>query len=152
MADNLLELLNVAMSMMGNSKYASVKGIFDAVKRENQILACSYPTFDQLRNEIQSALLSIPFESMDLIDEIGRVSQAISAFSNALGAAGSTFPASYGVPEGAFGFWWNGSGFVRMVNGVNIALVDPASYCYPPSMWYYANSSIKTSDIDNTVK
>ena len=147
-ADNLLELLNVAMSMMGNSKYASVKGIFDAVKRENQILACSYPTFDQLRNEIQSALLSIPFESMDLIDEIGRVSQAISAFSNALGAAGSTFPASYGVPEGAFGFWWNGSGFVRMVNGVNIALVDPASYCYPPSMWYYANSSIKTSDID----
>ena len=149
MADNLLELLNVAMSMMGNSAFPSIVSIFDAVKRENQIQACSYPTFDQLRNEIQSALLRIPFESMELIDEIGRVSQAISAFSNALGAAGSSFPASYGIPEGAFGFWWNGSGFVRMVNGVNIALVDPAKYCYPPSLWYYSNSSILTSDDDN---
>ena len=148
-ADNLLDLLNVAMSLMGNSEYAPVKSIFDAVKRENQILACSYPTFDQLRNEIQSALLRIPFESMDLIDEIGRVSQAVSAFSHALSAAGSAFPSSYGIPEGAFGFWWNGSGFVRMVNGVNIALVDPASYCYPPSLWYYANSSILTSDDEN---
>ena len=73
----------------------------------------------------------------------------MSAFSHALSAAGSAFPSSYGIPEGAFGFWWNGSGFVRMVNGVNIALVDPASYCYPPSLWYYANSSILTSDDEN---
>ena len=28
---------------------------------------------------------------------------------------------------------------------MNIALVNPASYCYPPSLWYYANSSIRTS-------
>ena len=83
-ADDLLEQLNVVMSMMGSSKNASILNIFDAVKRENHILACSYPTFDHLRNEIQSALLRIPFESMALIEEIGLVSQAVSAFSQTL--------------------------------------------------------------------
>lgn len=150
-ADNLLELLNVVMSMMGSSEFASIVSIFDIAKRENQIMACSYPVFDHLRNEIQTSLLRIPFESMALVEEIGRVSQAVSVFSTALNAAGSTFPVSYGIPEGAFGFWWNGKEFVRMVNGVNIALIDPASYCYPPSLWYYANSSIMTSE-DETVK
>ena len=150
-ADDLLEQLNVVMSMMGSSKNASILNIFDAVKRENHILACSYPTFDHLRNEIQSALLRIPFESMALIEEIGLVSQAVSAFSKTLSDAGSTFPASYGVPEGTFGFWWNGKEFVRMVGGVNIALVEPSSYCYPPGLWYYANSSIETSVDQNVV-
>lgn len=150
-ADNLLEQLNVVMSIMGSSQFPSIVNIFDVVKRENQILACSYPTFDYYRNEIQTALLRIPFESIALVQEIGRVSQAINAFSTVLNAAGGTFPASYGIPEGAFGFWWNGKEFVRLVNGVNIALIDPSSYCYPPSLWYYANSSIQTSE-DDTVR
>ena len=148
-ADDLLELLNVAMSMMASSKNASILNIFDVVKRENQIQACSYAAFDHLRNEIQSALLRIPFESMELIQEINQISQAVAAFSHAVSAAGSTFPTSYGIPEGAFGFWWNGKEFVRMVNGVNIALVNPDSYCYPPSLWYYANSPIQTSVDEN---
>lgn len=148
-ADQLLEGLNVVMSLMGGSSNASVLNIFDAVKRENKILACSYPTFDQIRNEIQTQLIRIPFESMDLIEEIGTISQAISAFSSLLNDAGSNYPASYGIPEGTFGFWWNGKEFVKMINGVNVSLVEPQSYCYPPTLWYYANSSIKTSDDEN---
>lgn len=148
-ADGLLELLNVVMSLMGNSPYASIVKIFDDVKRENHILACSYPTFDQIRNEIQSALLRIPYESMELIDEISRVSQALSTFSGALTSAGAQFPSAYGIPEGTIGFWWNGKEYVQLINGVNISLVDPASYCYPPSLWYYANSSIRTSNDEN---
>lgn len=150
-ADGLLDELNVVMSLMGSSQNASILNIFDAVKRENRILACSYPAFDQIRNEIQTALLRIPFESMALIEEISRISQAVSTFSAALSAAGSDFPVAYGIPEGSFGFWWNGKAFVRLINGVNISLVDPASYCYPPGLWYYANSSIKTSE-DEEVK
>ena len=147
--DGLLESLNVVMSLMGGSSNASVLNIFDAVKRENKILPCSYPALDQIRNEIQTQLLRIPFESMDLIDEIGRISQAVSSFSALLTAAGSTFPASYGIPQGAYGFWWNGKEFVRLISGVNISLVAPESYCYPPGLWYYANSSIKTSYDEN---
>lgn len=148
-ADGLLDQLNVVMTLMGNSPFTPIKGIFDVVKRENQILSCSFPTFDQIRTEVQTSLLAIPFESMELIEEVSRISAALSAFSSALSEAGSAFPSSYGIPEGAIGFCWNGQGFVRMINGVNIALVDPATYCYPPSLWYYANSSVKTSNNDS---
>ena len=148
-ADNLLEQLNVVMSLMGNSQFASIVSIYDIVKRENQILACSYSTFNQIRNEIQSALWRIPYESEALLQEIRQLQGAIGSFSDLLQASGASFPNQYGIPEGAFGFWWNGTGFVRLINSVNIALVNPANYCYPPSLWYYANSAIKTSMNEN---
>lgn len=148
-ADELLDQLNAIMSLMKGSQYASVVSIFDAVKRENQILACSYAAFNQIRSEIQSALWRIPYESEDLLQEIRLIQAAIATFSESLASVGSAFPASYGIPEGSFGFWWNGKEFIRLINSVNIALVNPASYCYPPSLWYYTNSSIKTSISDN---
>lgn len=148
-ADALLGKLNVVMSLMGSSANASIIGIYDSVKRENHILSCSYSTFDQLRIEIQTALFRIPFESAELLEEIRQISQAINAFSDELSAAGSSFPSSFGVPEGSIGFWWNGKAFIRLIGGVNVMLVNPASYCYPPGLWYYANSSVKTSNLEN---
>lgn len=147
-ADGLLDKLNMIMSMMGNSQYAAILGVRDAVKRENNILACSYSTFDQIRNDILNLLVKIPFESVELTQEIGRISSELSDFSLMLADAGTNFPASYGIPEGALGFWWNGREFIRLINGVNISLVDPGAYCYPPGLWYYANSSVKTSNSD----
>lgn len=145
-ADELLEKLNGIMSLMGNSGFDAIKGIHDSVNHSNQILSCSYSTFDQLRIEIQSALIRIPYESQALLDEIRLVIQALGVFSDALSAAGTSFPMSYGIPEGTLGFWWNGKAFVRLINGVNIRLVDPETYCYPPSLWYYANSPVQTSN------
>ena len=145
-ADGLLEKLNVIMSLMDNSGFDAIKGIYDTAKHINQILSCSYSTFDQIRIEIQSALIRIPYESTALLDEIRLVSQAVSAFSEDLAAAGTTFPRTYGIPEGTLGFWWNGKEFIRLISGVNIRLVDPASYCYPPALWYYANSPVQTSN------
>ena len=143
--DDLLDQLNAIMSLLRGSQNASIVSIFDAVKRENQIQACSYAAFNQIRSEIQSALWRIPYESEDLLQEIRLIQAAIATFSDSLAALGMTFPASYGIPEGSLGFWWNGKAFIRLINSVNIALVNPASYCYPPSLWYYANSPIKTS-------
>ena len=148
-ADGLLEQWNVVMSLMKDSQYPSIVSIFDIAKKENQILACSYSTLNQLRSEVQSALWRIPFESQGLLDEIGTIQNAIKAFSERLTAAGGSFPEKYGVPEGAIGFWWNGKEYLRLINSVNIALVNPASYSYPPSLWYYSNSAIKTSVNDN---
>lgn len=148
-ADGLLEKLNVIMSLLGHSGFDSVVGIYDVVKHPNQILSCSYSTFDQIRIEIQTALVRIPYESEALLNEIRLIRQAISSFSNALSAAGTSFPMSYGIPEGTLGFWWNGKEFIRLIGGVNIRLVDPASYCYPPSLWYYANSPVQTSNKEN---
>jgi hypothetical protein len=74
----------------------------------------------------------------------------VDIFGAAIDAAGKYFPTpQYGIPEGSMGFWWNGSKFVRLINGVNIALVDPENYCYPPSLWYYANSPVQTSNDEN---
>lgn len=148
-ADALLEKLNVIMSLMGSSSFASIEGIYDSAKHLNQILSCSYSTFDQIRIEIQTALVRIPYESTALVDEIRVISQAVSAFSDELAAAGTSFPISYGIPEGSLGFWWNGKEFIRLIGGVNIRLVDPASYCYPPGLWYYANSPVRTSNNEN---
>ena len=148
-AENILGQLNAIMSLMGNSQNASIVSIYDGVKRENQILACSYSTFNQLRTEIQSALWRVPYESDELLQEIRAIQEAISEFSSVLTAAGVTFPAQYGIPDGSIGFWWDGRQFVRLINGVNISLVDPTTYCYPPSLWYYANSPIKTSINEN---
>lgn len=148
-ADEMLEQLNAIMTLLGESQYASIVSIRDAVKRENQILACSYAVFNQIRSEIQSALWRIPYESDELLQGIRIIQEAIGAFSTSLAILGSTFPANYGIPEGSIGFWWNGKSFIRLINSVNIALVNPASYCYPPSLWYYANSGIRTSTSDD---
>ena len=148
-ADGLLEKLNAIMSLMGNSDFDSIVGIYDSVNHMNQILSCSYSTFDQLRNEIQTALIRISGGSNALRDEISRVYKAVTAFSVALASVGSSFPTSYGIPEGSLGFWWNGKEFIRLIGGVNIRLVNPKSYCYPPSLWYYANSPVQTSNSEN---
>lgn len=145
-ADGLLDKLNVVMSLLGNSAFDSIKGIYDSANHINQILSCSYSTFDQIRIEIQTALVRIPYESTALLDEIRLISKALSVFSESLSAAGTSFPMSYGIPEGTLGFWWNGKEFIRLIGGVNIRLVDPSTYCYPPSLWYYANSPVQTSN------
>jgi len=147
--DDVLDQLNTIMTLMRGSQYASLNGIYDAVKRENQILACSYAVFNQIGSEILSDLWKIPFESEELLQEIRRIQDEIADFSESLANLGKTFPSMYGIPEGAMGFCWNGNAFVRLINSVNIALVDPMAYCYPPSLWYFANSSIKTSTSDN---
>lgn len=151
-ADVLLAQLNVVMTLMAKSQNTSIGNIFDQVKRENKILACSYSTLNQLRSEVQTALWRIPYESEELLNEIRNIQNAIQVFSDVLADAGSSFPEQYGIPEGTMGFWWNGKMFIRLINGVNISLVDPASYCYPPSLWYYANSSVKTSINENVRK
>lgn len=150
-ADNVLEALNNIVEMILQSSNDQILGILDLFKREKQILACSYPVFDKIRSEIQTALLNVSGNDPAILADKIRINTAINTFSSVLSEAGNNFPVSYGIPEGALGFWWNGSEFLRLINGVNIALVDPAKYCYPPSLWYYANSSIRASD-DASVK
>ncbi len=68
----------------------------------------------------------------------------------------SGFPASYGLPDGSVALYWNSttSAFeVVETSSVNIALAPVEKYCYPPSLWYFVNSTIKTSaDDQNTIK
>lgn len=59
-------------------------------------------------------------------------------------------PASYGVPDGAVAVQWNGTSFVQ-VSAANSAIAPVSSYCYPPSLWYWTDSRLKTSNDESVV-
>ena len=60
------------------------------------------------------------------------------------------FPSTYGVPEGAVALEWNGSEFAT-VSAASSTLAPIDAYCYPPSLWYWTNSTVRTS-MDGSVK
>lgn len=57
----------------------------------------------------------------------------------------SAFPAPLGLPEGIVTLQWNGSEFWRPTPESGSCAVDIASFCYPPSLWYYVNSPLVAS-------
>ena len=58
----------------------------------------------------------------------------------------ANFPDSFGVPAGCVAFIWNGTAFVQQTAATGAALAPMDAYCYPPSLWYMTNSTIRTSD------
>ena len=60
------------------------------------------------------------------------------------------FPETYGLPSGALGVRWDGSSeFTVVAQGTKGAI---NKYCYPPRLWYYANSLILTSTEGNNTE
>ena len=148
----ILRTLNDVVTAIRAYNMPVLSNIIDIISRPNQILACSYQTFSTIENEIFTELINISSTMTDaaVAEAVAAIAAKVNLFEAAIEAAGSGFPSSYGIPEGAVGFWWNGQRFVRLINGVNIALVDPATYCYPPCLWYYVNSAVRTSNSDKT--
>lgn len=145
-SDNLIAALNGVVEVLQSLDDADIRVFLDAFTFQNQIMACSYPTIYRLE---QSILGALSMYSGTNPDAISAVMIKLSELQSARNAAGSGFPSAYGIPEGALGMWWNGHRFVKLINGVNISLVPMAGYCYPPSLWYYANSTLRTSANDN---
>jgi hypothetical protein len=136
-ADRLIASLNRVVDAIKASGEPTFRPIFEYA--ENQIWACSYRTFFSILENIQATVFGYFGPGATAIME------ALNDFSGVLDSVGSTFPASYGIPEGCVGFWWNGKEFRRLINGVNIKLAPVTNYCYPPSLWYFANSGVCTS-------
>lgn len=57
----------------------------------------------------------------------------------------ANLPGRYGVPDGAVAIQWNGTAFVQ-VPPASSTLAPIEAYCYPPSLWYWTNSTLRTSD------
>lgn len=147
-ADNLIAALNGVVEVLQASGDADILAFLDVFAKENIISACSYQTLYRFE---QSILGALSLYSGTNPDAINAVMAKLSNLQTARYAAGAGFPSSYGIPEGAVGMWWNGHRFVKLIDGVNVSLVPVSQYCYPPSLWYYANSTVKTS-ADNSVK
>ena len=142
-ADRLIASLNDVVSAIRQSGEASFNNIFEYA--ENQIWACSYQTFFSILENLQSVLFGYHGTGSESI------MVAVDALSACMDEVGSDFPTSYGVPEGAVGFWWNGKEFRRLISGVNINLVPLERFSFPPSLWYYANSPVQTSNDDKVI-
>lgn len=60
------------------------------------------------------------------------------------------FPASIGLPDGAATVRWDGEKFVAEVSNTSLADINGIDrFAYPAELYYYGNSRIKTSNIDN---
>ena len=140
--DNLIAALNGVVEALQASNEADILAFLDVFAAENEIIACSYQTLYRIQQNIMAALFQYSGTNPEAINAI---MASLSALESACNAAGSDFPASYGIPEGAIGMWWNGRHFVKLINGVNISLVPTPLFCYPPSLWYHANSTLRTS-------
>ncbi len=145
-ADAMIAALNRVVEILQSSGDADIISFLDVFAAENEISACSYQTVYRFEQSILGALSLYNGTNPEAINA---VMARLSDLQSARNAAGNAFPAPYGVPEGAIGMWWNGHRFVRQISGVNISLVPMDGYSYPPSLWYYSNSAIKTSADDS---
>ena len=59
----------------------------------------------------------------------------------------SSYPESLGLPSGAAVVHWTPTGFKVPVDYGTEGIAPISAYCYPPSLYYFANSSIKTSNV-----
>lgn len=60
------------------------------------------------------------------------------------------FPASIGLPDGAIVIRWDGEKFVPQLTYTSFADINGIDrFAYPAELYYYGNSRIKTSNIDN---
>lgn len=54
------------------------------------------------------------------------------------------FPKSYKLPEGSIDVAWNGTD--AFIEGAYANMAKPNTFVYPAQLWYYVNSTIKTSN------
>ena len=64
----------------------------------------------------------------------------------------ANFPERFGLPSGSVGIIWNGTAFVQQTSATGAALAAVDAFCYPPSLWYMANTTLKTSDNEDIVE
>lgn len=68
-------------------------------------------------------------------------------------ASRRNYPGSLGLPDGAAILRWNGTRFypVEATADDSAEGIAPVSdYCYPPRLWYFANSTLSTSSSDKS--
>ena len=61
----------------------------------------------------------------------------------------SAYPESLGLPSGAAVVRWTPTGYVVPQEDGMDGLAPISHFCYPPSLYYYSNTNIKTSDTES---
>ncbi len=100
-------------------------------------------TYADLYNALRDYLLA-RFDQLVLDNKI-RIDEehSVQLRSNSL----RVYPGSYGLPEGAAAILWNGLRF-EVADDTLDGVAPISTYCYPPDLRYYANSTFSTSTSD----
>ena len=94
--------------------------------------------------------LETTLSSLSLTGDDAAIRTAIIAKIEAYNNDWNGFPASIGLPDGAAAIRWNGTEFVAEVSNTSLADINGIDrFAYPAELYYYGNSRIKTSNIDN---
>ena len=59
----------------------------------------------------------------------------------------SVYPSSYGLPEGCAVMRWTSLGY-KAASVTMDGLAPVTTFCYPPSLWFFANSTLRTSSTE----
>ena len=98
----------------------------------------------------QALETSLSSLSLSLTGDDAAICTAIIEKIDAYDDAWDGFPASIGLPDGAAAIRWNGTEFVAEVSNTTVADINGIDrFAYPAELYYYGNSRIKTSNIDN---
>lgn len=95
-------------------------------------------------------VLKTTLNSLSLTGDDAAIRTAIIEKIDAYSTAWDGFPASLGLPDGAAAVRWDGEKFVAEVSNTSLADINGIDrFAYPAELYYYGNSRIKTSNIDN---
>jgi hypothetical protein len=126
------DLYNLASSTSNSSEYGQ-----DYYTRNSYTVSGTYYYVYQLAREIRTLINNSTYVTLSGSGANVTVS---------LKDQYANFPDSFGVPAGCVALQWNGTQFVQQTPATGSALAPIDAYCYPPSLWYMANSTLKTSD------
>ena len=87
-----------------------------------------------LANKIAQAIANATYAAVNASDEVELVAEL------------DNFPAEYDLPQGCIDVKWD-AGSHSFIEGLYSNMADPSTFTYPAQLWYYVNSTIKTSNV-----
>ena len=129
---------DAALRTMFDSAYSKIHGLSSA--EVSRILTDLNKSLKPLRasnalaNAIATAIANATYATVNGSDSVVLVS------------AWDNFPEKYDLPQGCFDIKWDATSH-SFVEGSYSNMARPYSFAYPAQLWYYANSTIKTSNV-----
>lgn len=124
----MAELFTTFSSLHGLSS-AEVERVLTDLNKSLKPLRSS----NALANAIATAIANATYATVNASDEVELVSEL------------DNFPAEYDLPQGCIDVKWDATNHI-FKEGVYSNMAHPYAFTYPAQLWYYVNSTIKTSN------
>lgn len=138
MISRLYRILKDEYNSSGGARYehSTASNVYTAMKEEGGTTPMTWSDlYNGIKNEIVTRI-----EALDNTDLNIAANHSVTFSKSTL----RTYPAVYGLPEGAAIVRWNGICFEAVSETLD-GVAPLSQYCYPPDLWYFVNTTISTS-------